>query len=126
MICPPSALARQRAGTSQLGLTKDAAKARKARRQALELVKKAWKSNSHIPAVLVGTKKAKPSTNVGADLVIVPRPLSEPAAAVTAKEQREKEQREQEQARRRQEDQEETRRQQEQQERAEERRAKCD
>jgi tetratricopeptide (TPR) repeat protein len=28
-----------------------------------ELVKKAWKANSHIPAVLVGTKKAKPSTN---------------------------------------------------------------
>src|SRR6266516_1420078 len=28
-----------------------------------ELVKKAWKANCHIPAVLVGTKKAKPSTN---------------------------------------------------------------
>ena len=26
-------------------------------------MKKAWKANSHIPAVLVGTKKAKPSTN---------------------------------------------------------------
>ena len=28
-----------------------------------ELVKKAWKANSHIPAILVGTKKAKPSPN---------------------------------------------------------------
>jgi hypothetical protein len=28
-----------------------------------ELVKQAWRANSHVPAVLVGTKKAKPSTN---------------------------------------------------------------
>src|SRR5262249_30528296 len=28
-----------------------------------ELVKRAWKANSHIPAVLAGTKKAKPSRN---------------------------------------------------------------
>ena len=28
-----------------------------------ELVKKAWKANSHIPAILIGTKKAKPSPN---------------------------------------------------------------
>jgi tetratricopeptide (TPR) repeat protein len=28
-----------------------------------ELVKRAWKANSHIPAILAGTKKAKPSRN---------------------------------------------------------------
>jgi hypothetical protein len=28
-----------------------------------ELVKKAWKANRHVPAVLAGTKKAKPSTS---------------------------------------------------------------
>jgi tetratricopeptide (TPR) repeat protein len=28
-----------------------------------EVVKKAWKANSHVPAVLTGTKKAKPSTS---------------------------------------------------------------
>ncbi len=32
-------------------------------RKAEELVKKAWNANSHVPAVLSGTKKAKPSTN---------------------------------------------------------------
>ena len=32
-------------------------------KRGAELVKKAWKANSHIPAILVGTKKAKPSPN---------------------------------------------------------------
>ena len=31
--------------------------------RAEELAKKAWKANSHVPAVLAGTKKAKPSTS---------------------------------------------------------------
>jgi tetratricopeptide (TPR) repeat protein len=31
--------------------------------RAQELAKKAWSRNSHVPAVLIGTKKAKPSTN---------------------------------------------------------------
>ena len=32
-------------------------------KRGAELVKKAWKANSHIPAILIGTKKAKPSPN---------------------------------------------------------------
>jgi tetratricopeptide (TPR) repeat protein len=32
-------------------------------KKAEELVEKAWNANSHVPAVLSGTKKAKPSTN---------------------------------------------------------------
>jgi tetratricopeptide (TPR) repeat protein len=32
-------------------------------KRAEELAKKAWSRNSHVPAVLTGTKKAKPSTN---------------------------------------------------------------
>ena len=31
--------------------------------KAEELAKKAWRRNNHVPAVLAGTKKAKPSTN---------------------------------------------------------------